>query len=119
MEAEEMEILRARLQSLLGNISGDVSSSLSQLSSESSSHHLADLDDLASDASVEDVLHARFATSDEALKEIDRALQKLESGSYGSCDDCQGDIGSPRLEAIPFATLCVTCKAKLERRNSG
>ena len=114
MEAEQRDLLRSRLRGLLGFIDGDISSSLSQLSSDSSGHHLADLDDLASDATTEDVLHARFASSEETLKAIERALQKLEEGSYGSCDGCQGEVGTLRLEAIPFATLCVGCKSQRE-----
>jgi len=43
--------------------------------------------------------------------EIDRALAKLEDGSYGICDACGGPIAEERLEALPWATLCVACKA--------
>lgn len=43
--------------------------------------------------------------------EIDRALEKLAEGSYGICDGCASAIGNERLEALPWATLCVVCKA--------
>jgi DnaK suppressor protein len=43
--------------------------------------------------------------------EIDRALAKLADGSYGICDVCGGKIAEERLEALPWATLCVACKA--------
>ncbi len=43
--------------------------------------------------------------------EIDRALAKLAEGSYGTCDVCGGEIAEERLEALPWATLCVVCKA--------
>jgi DnaK suppressor protein len=46
------------------------------------------------------------------LAEIDRALEKVDEGTYGQCDNCGQPIGSERLEAIPFATLCVTCSAR-------
>src|ERR1700721_42024 len=42
--------------------------------------------------------------------EIDRALEKLADGSYGTCDVCGEPIAEERLEALPWATLCVTCK---------
>jgi DnaK suppressor protein len=43
--------------------------------------------------------------------EIDRALQKIEDGSYGLCEQCGQPIPEPRLEALPYAALCVTCKS--------
>lgn len=42
--------------------------------------------------------------------EIDRAVAKLAEGTYGRCDACGDDIGSERLEALPWATLCMACK---------
>lgn len=43
------------------------------------------------------------------LRDVDRALDKLDEGSYGTCDRCGARIGDERLEAIPWAVLCVTC----------
>lgn len=45
------------------------------------------------------------------IAEIDRALEKLADGTYELCDGCGGPIGSERQEALPWATLCVKCKA--------
>ena len=50
-----------------------------------------------------------------ALAQIDRALHKLEEGTYGLCDKCGKSIGEGRLSVAPFATLCVECK-RLEER---
>ena len=47
-----------------------------------------------------------------ALAEVDRALEKVDEETYGLCDDCWQLIGSERLEAMPSATLCVTCSAR-------
>jgi DnaK suppressor protein len=43
--------------------------------------------------------------------EIDRAIAKLDGGTYGICDGCGSEIAPERLEALPWATLCVACKA--------
>jgi DnaK suppressor protein len=48
------------------------------------------------------------------LFQIDRALGKLEDGSYGQCESCAELIGSKRLKASPFATLCIACKEEQE-----
>jgi DnaK suppressor protein len=45
------------------------------------------------------------------LKDVERALAKLDEGSYGECDSCGMPIPSARLEAMPWATLCVDCSA--------
>jgi DnaK suppressor protein len=47
-----------------------------------------------------------------ALAAVDRALEKVDEGTYGLCDDCGQPISSERLEAMPSATLCVTCRAR-------
>ena len=44
--------------------------------------------------------------------EVQRALGKLDDGSYGRCDGCGGPIGEERLEALPWAAECVGCRAK-------
>ena len=49
------------------------------------------------------------------LARIDRALAKLDEGTYGSCDACGEPIAPARLEALPDSTLCVAC-ARSERR---
>ena len=43
--------------------------------------------------------------------EIDRALQKIEDGTYGVCEQCGESIPEARLQALPYAALCVTCKS--------
>jgi len=48
------------------------------------------------------------------LKDIDSALRRLESGSYGICQSCGARIGYRRLNALPFAGLCIDCKRKEE-----
>ena len=53
------------------------------------------------------------------LNKINAALEKIEQGVYGECDNCGEEIGLKRLEARPVAELCIDCKAeqeKLERR---
>ena len=46
------------------------------------------------------------------LREVERARRKIEDGTYGLCDRCGQPIGVQRLEALPYSTLCVSCKQK-------
>ena len=43
------------------------------------------------------------------LEEVTRSLKKLEEDTYGKCDECGKEIAPERLEALPWATLCVAC----------
>jgi DnaK suppressor protein len=45
---------------------------------------------------------------------IDDALDSLDEGTYGVCAECGGEISEKRLQALPFARLCVACKSKRE-----
>jgi len=49
------------------------------------------------------------------LQLVDDALQRLESGVYGECEECGGEIAAGRLEAMPFSRLCVTCQSEFEQ----
>jgi DnaK suppressor protein len=51
------------------------------------------------------------------LDAIDSALRHAHEGTYGICERCGQPIDPARLEAVPEATLCVTCKAIVERQS--
>ena len=57
-----------------------------------------------SQIAVHDRLHATLA-------EVVRAEEKLADGTYGSCDRCGQAVGDDRLDAMPWATLCIGCSA--------
>lgn len=50
----------------------------------------------------------------ETLEKIDHALEKLDQGTYGICEDCNAEISEQRLKAVPFAIYCIECKQKRE-----
>lgn len=50
------------------------------------------------------------------LEQNNRALQRIEAGTYGTCEVCSEAVGKARLKAFPRATLCVACKQREERR---
>ena len=50
------------------------------------------------------------------LGDIDNALSRLDAGTYGVCADCGNRIPPRRLEVAPFATLCIQCQAKADKR---
>ena len=50
------------------------------------------------------------------LRWVNRALRKMELGTYGDCERCGEPIGLERLEALPWAILCIDCARKGEGR---
>lgn len=48
------------------------------------------------------------------LADVEHALNKFTEGTYGICDNCGKEIASDRLQALPQATLCITCKSQQE-----
>jgi RNA polymerase-binding protein DksA len=52
--------------------------------------------------------------AEQVLSEIDAALKRIEDGTYGTCVNCGCEIPRERLEANPWASLCIDCKRKAE-----
>ncbi len=52
------------------------------------------------------------------IKKIQDALQRLEDGTYGICEECGDDISTARLKARPVTKLCIACKSKQETEES-
>jgi len=53
--------------------------------------------------------------ADSLLKQVNSALRRFEAGTYGLCVDCNKPIDAARLQAIPYADLCMDCQRKRER----
>ena len=53
-------------------------------------------------------------TIDGELEDIEAALGRLDDGSYGNCERCGSPIGKERLEAVPYARLCIEDQTKME-----
>jgi len=53
--------------------------------------------------------------SEQVLRSIDGALQRIANGTFGICETCGQRISEERLEAIPYATQCIDCRRKGER----
>ena len=76
-----------------------------------------DLADVASDDIDRKMIEAIGSQELKRLKMIDSALTRIQQGKYGLCIKCNKKIPQARLEAIPYALMCVECKSAEERRN--
>jgi DnaK suppressor protein len=73
-----------------------------------------DAEEQSVDDFVQEVDLALMQMKSETLKKIDQALVRLEEGTYGHCQECDTEIPSARLRALPFAALCRDCQAETE-----
>jgi DnaK suppressor protein len=73
-----------------------------------------DAEEQSVDDFVQEVDLALMQMKSETLKKIEQALLRLEAGTYGRCQECDSEIPSARLRALPFAALCRDCQEETE-----
>lgn len=104
----------ARLEALVGELDRLDRESLSEVSGESDSRdHMADQGSAAVERELDFTLEENERTE---LEELRAALQRFDDGTFGVCTNCGIDIPTERLEAVPTARLCMTCKQAEENR---
>jgi RNA polymerase-binding transcription factor DksA len=74
--------------------------------------HMADLG--TDNFERENTLHL-LANEEQMLREIAAALDRIGSGKYGRCEECQGEIARARLKELPYTRYCVECARKLDQ----
>jgi DnaK suppressor protein len=109
----DLEEERARLVSAKAavNHEGSLTDESGDLSSGPGDH----LADTATETFMRELDNGLEENAEHLLAEIDAALGRIESGTYGTCVACGKPIGEERLEAVPWATLCIDDKRKQER----
>lgn len=75
--------------------------------------HMADL---GTDAFEQENTLNLLQNEEKGLAEIAAALERVEQGTFGRCEDCGGEIPPARLKALPYARYCVECARKQEQR---
>jgi len=83
-----------------------------ELSSAAGDQHLGDHASELVDREVDESLEEN---AEQIGREIEAALARIDDGTYGTCVKCGKPIPEARLEAVPYATLCIECK-RLEER---
>ena len=74
-----------------------------------------ELADHASDTYDRELDDTLEENAEQILREIEVALARIEDGTYGTCASCGKEIPNERLQAVPYATLCVEDKRRVER----
>jgi RNA polymerase-binding protein DksA len=105
---------RRRVLDAIENIHAENPGSISEETDELTfqDNHLGDVATATFDREMASTLEEN---SNHVLAEIEAALGRIEGGTYGLCERCGKPIGEERLEALPWATLCIDDKRKQER----
>jgi len=113
MDKEKLEYYKRKLLTLKTQIlNGGILRSTEDL--HVSPDDLADESDLAATVINQQVTFTMRNRQMETLKAIEIALQNIEFGTYGNCEECDTPIGEKRLENQPWATLCIDHAEELE-----
>ncbi len=115
----ELKKLRQQLQAEIAGLAADISAAESAIA-ERLGDAVGDAGDDQADAGAKTFQRehelALTQNARELLELSERALARIDEGTFGVCESCGQPIGKARLQAVPRATLCVTCKQREERR---
>ena len=103
---------KKRVEAAIQNLQEENSGNLAEDAGEETAHDLADTATETYDRELDYTLEEN---SEHVLAEIDGALKRIEEGTYGICTNCGKQIVEERLEALPWATLCIDCARDRER----
>jgi DnaK suppressor protein len=71
--------------------------------------------DLGTDNFEEQITLGLLENEDQILTEIDDALERIDNGTFGRCENCGKEISRERLDALPYARYCVACARKIAK----
>jgi DnaK suppressor protein len=114
MEAEKLEFFRNVLAEEMKSLLGEAEKTVSEMTVESS--NFPDPTDRAtqeSDRSFELRIRDRER---KLINKIKDALDRIDSGEFGICEECGDEISEARLKVRPVTTLCINCKMEAEQK---
>lgn len=107
-------ILVRRRDALRSALAGDLTL-LKELRSESP----GDVIDAAVDSAQDEISSQLAEVESRELASIENALERMRTGHYGTCEYCGCKIPMARLNALPYATMCIACQRDVERTGAG
>ncbi len=117
--AAELQQVRAELETEADDLRAEIAKAAHDIA-EGRAGTLRDAGDDEADAGTKaferDHELALTQNARDLLDQGERALRRIDAGTYGICESCGQPIGKARLLAFPRATLCVACKQRQERR---
>jgi DnaK suppressor protein len=124
MKNAEMQVYKDQLLILRARLRGDVDHMADSALRKSRSEANGDLSsmpihmaDIGSDNFEQEFTLSLMENDGGTLTQIEASLERIEEGTYGQCEECGMKIPKSRLNAIPYAILCVRCAQQQEQRS--
>jgi RNA polymerase-binding transcription factor DksA len=124
MTKSELQAHRRQLLAMQDRLTGDIDHLSDEAFRKSGgdasgnlSHMPIHMADLGTDNFEQENTLNLLANEETMLAEITAALGRIDKGSYGQCEECQGDILKARLKELPYTRFCVECARKLDQRS--
>jgi DnaK suppressor protein len=105
------QVLIKRRDALRKQLAGDLRQ-LKELREQRS----GDMVDAALDTAQDEISSQLAEVESRELAHIEKALERMREGQYGLCEGCGTTIPMARLQALPYATLCIQCQREAEKR---
>jgi RNA polymerase-binding protein DksA len=112
---QALQALRSRLNGEVSHLADEALRSTGGEASGSLSNAPLHLADLGTDAYEQEFTLSLLQNQEQALEEIGHALDKINRGTFGRCEECDNPIPKGRLQALPYARHCVDCARKLQK----
>lgn len=126
MKVAEMKPFKIALETMRARLRGDVTTMADAALRKTRSEANGDLSsmpihmaDIGSDAYEQEFTLSLMASEEGTLEQVEEALGRIRARTYGICEECEGVISKKRLEAIPFASMCIRCAEKMESAGGG
>lgn len=120
MATLNVDEIRTRLERERDRLRSDIATQASRLpetdGSPTESRYGNHVADEASDIFEDEKAIALQSHLTGVLNEVEHALRKIARGEYGRCEECGTEIPAERLEAMPFARHCISCRGRVESR---
>ncbi len=116
MDADKVLLIKQQLLREKRRLREEAGKALTDLYQEPNREELADFSDQSSQESDKSFLLRLKERERNLLFKIERALERIEEGTFGICEECGCEISEKRLQARPVVTLCIACKTEQERK---
>ena len=113
MNPEKLEYLKGILLERMNQLLGTAGKTMNEMSQEDDT--FPDPLDRAMSESSRTIELRKRDRERKLLQKIQKAIQKIEEGTYGTCEECGDEISEERLRVRPEATLCIKCKEEQEK----
>ena len=117
MEKKKVKYFQSALQKIRIEIVGGVEKSQNNGKNDES-EHMPDISDDAARAYDRKLQGDLEEQEWNKLKQVESALEKIENGEYGICDQCEKKIPEARLKIIPYTEFCTQCLSEIEKKSS-